>query len=275
MSIYSHDFIVHASKDRVISLITDPFLLSGVFGHINILQVYDKKEGKYVTPSSLSSPSNKFLVIYIFGTPDTRMSFFEGEMEGAIYTVEGVTYRGWTKGKKFTWEMRIQIKNIRPMETNVRIILTTEYKLSGLDKILGKTPFALAKHIVEDHIRPYLKYYLKTESRISIEDITPIKLFEKEGVFSQILPELTKASGNVEYGIIVVKGADISGELLIKNGRITKINVNYKGKEIQGQEGIFELLSLPSIVKITLYTVNIDEILMIRFKKHLFSNNSQ
>jgi len=77
-----HDVTIQASEDREVSLLTNPFLITGVFGHINILQVYDKKEGKYVKPSSLSGFSNKFLVIYIFGTPDTKMNIFEGEMEG-------------------------------------------------------------------------------------------------------------------------------------------------------------------------------------------------
>ena len=82
MSVYSHDITIRTSKDKVISLLTNPFLFAGVLGHISILRVYDHKEGKYVTPSSLSAFSNMFLVVYIFGTPDTKMNIFEGEMEG-------------------------------------------------------------------------------------------------------------------------------------------------------------------------------------------------
>ncbi|MEJ2777366.1 hypothetical protein [Stygiolobus sp. RP850M] len=58
MSVYSHDVTIQTSKDRVVSVLTDPFLLTGVLGHINILQVYDQKEGKYVKPSSISGFSN-------------------------------------------------------------------------------------------------------------------------------------------------------------------------------------------------------------------------
>jgi len=275
MSVYSHDVTIQTSKDRVVSLLTDPFLLTGVFGHINILQVYDQKERKYVKPSSLSGFSNKFLVIYIFGTPDTKMNFFEGKMEGIVYTSEGVIYRGWTKDQKFTWEMKLQTKAIKPMETLVRIIITADYKVSGLDKILGRSPFALAQHMVEDHIIPYIKYYLRTQSEIGIEDITPTKLLEEQGTFSQILPKITKASEDVEYGMVVLKGEDVNGRIIIKNGKIAKINVNSNGQTIQGQDAILELVSLSTTVRATLYGVYIDEVLITKLEKYALDNTFQ
>jgi hypothetical protein len=157
MSFYSQDVTIKAPKDRLISLIADPFLVSGIFGHVNILRVYDQKQGKYVGFSSLSSFSNRFLVVYIFGTPDTKMNLFEGEMEGPIFEANGIVYRGWTKDQKFTWEIRFEAKAVKPTETLVRIFVTADYKVSGLDKLLGRTPFALAQHIVEEHIIPYVK----------------------------------------------------------------------------------------------------------------------
>lgn len=275
MGVYSQDITIQTTKDRILSLLADPFLLTGVFGHINILQVYDQKEGKYVKPSSLSGFSNKFLVLYIFGTPDTKLNFFEGEMEGPVYTSEGIVYRGWTNDQKFTWEMKFQTKAVKPMETLVRIILTADYKVSGLDKILGRTPFALAQHIVQDHIIPYVKYFLKTPSGIGIDDITPTKILEEQGTFSQTLPKVTKASEDVEYGIAIIKGEGVNGRIIIKNGKITKINVNYKGQIIQGQDAILELVSLLTPVRVTLYAVYIDEVLITKLEKYALANASQ
>ncbi|MEJ2777365.1 hypothetical protein WIW52_00730 [Stygiolobus sp. RP850M] len=131
-------------------------------------------------------------------------------MEGTVYSSEGVIYRGWTKDQKFTWEMKLQTKAIKPMETLVRIIITADYKVAGLDKILRRRPFVLAQHMVEDLIIPYIKYHLKTQSEIGIEDITPTKLLEEQGAFSQILQKITKASEDVEYGIVVIKGKDVN-----------------------------------------------------------------
>jgi hypothetical protein len=220
MSFYSHEVTIQAPKDRVVSLLTDPFLLSGVFGHVNILRVYDKKQGKYVDLSSLSSFSDRFLVVYVFGTPDTKMNLFEGEMEGPIFEAGSIVYRGWTKDQKFTWGVRFEAKAIKPMETLVRIFVNADYYVSGLDRLLGRTPFALAQHIVEEHIIPYVKYYFKTESGIGLEGITPTKLLDEQGLFSQIIPKITKMSGDVEYGVAVIKGENVSGKMWIKNGKL-------------------------------------------------------
>jgi hypothetical protein len=254
---------------------TDPFLLSGVFGHVNILRVYDQKQGKYVGFSSLSSFSNRFLVVYIFGTPDTKMNLFEGEMEGPIFEAGSVVYRGWTKDQKFTWEIRFEAKAVKPMETLVRIFVTADYKVSGLDKLLGRTPFALAQHIVEEHIIPYVKYYFKTESGIGLEGITPTKLLDEQGLFSQILPKITKVSGDVEYGVAVIKGENVSGKMWIKNGKIAGIEVKHMGQTFQGQDAMLELVSLLTPVRVTLYAVYLDEALMSMLEKYVLASSAQ
>lgn len=275
MGVYSQEFTVRIPKEKVVNIMSDPFLFSGVTTHVTILRVYDQKVGRYVELPSLSGFSNKFYVVYIFGTPDTKMNFLEGEMEGPVYTAEGVIYRGWTNDRKFVWEMRNQIKAVKPSETYVRMTLSTEYRASGLDRIFGRTHTDLSRHIIEDHVAPYFKYYFRVGNGIAIEEVTPMKLLEKQGVFSQILPEITKASEDIEYGMAVINGDGIDGELLIKNGKVVKTEVNYKGREMQGQEAIFELLSLPSVVKVTLYAINIDEVLTSKLKKYIISNNSQ
>jgi hypothetical protein len=275
MSVYSHEVTIQAPKERLVSLMMDPFLISGIFGHVNILRVYDQKQGKYVGFSSLSSFSNRFLVVYIFGTPDTKMNLFEGEMEGPIFEAGSVVYRGWTKDQKFTWEIRFEAKAVKPTETLVRIFVTADYKVSGLDKLLGRTPFALAQHIVEEHIIPYVKYYLKTESGIGLEGITPTKLLDEQGLFSQILPKITKVSGDVEYGVAVIKGENVSGKMWIKNGKIAGIEVKHMGQTLQGQDAMLELVSLLTPVRVTLYAVYLDEALMSMLEKYVLASSAQ
>ncbi len=275
MPVYSQDVTIQAPKDRLLSLMTDPFLISGVFGHVNLLRVYDQKQGKYVDLSSLSSFSNRFLVVYIFGTPDTKMNLFEGELEGPILETGSVVYRGWTKDQRFTWEIRFEAKAIKPTETLVRIFVTADYRVSGLDRLLGRTPFALAQHIVDEHIIPYVKYYLKTESGVELEGITPMKLLDEQGLFSQILPKITKVSEDVEYGVAVIKGENVSGKMWIKNGKIAGIETNHKGQTLQGQDAMLTLVSLLAPVRVTLYAVNLDEVLMSKLEKYVLASSAQ
>jgi hypothetical protein len=275
MSVYSHEVTIQAPKDKLVKLMTDPFLMSGIFGHVNILRVYDQKQGKYVDLFSLSGYSNKFLVVYVFGTPDTKMNLFEGEMEGPILETSSIVYRGWAKDQKFTWEIRFEAKAIRHAETLVRIFVATDYRVSSLDRLLGRTPFALAQHIVEEHITPYIKYYLKTESEIKLEGITPTKLLDEQGLFSQILPKIKNVSGDVEYGVVVIKGENVSGKMWIKNGKITGIEVNQKDQTLQGQDAMLELVSLPTLVRVTLYAVNLDEVLMPKLEEFVLTNTME
>jgi hypothetical protein len=274
MSFYSQEVTIEAPKARIVNLITDPFLISGVFGHVNILRVYDQAQGKYVNLSSLLSLSNRFLVAYVFGTPDTGMNLFEGEMEGPIFGARSVVYRGWTKDQKFTWKIRFEVKAIKPVGTLVGISATADYRVSGLDKLLGRTPFALTQHIVEDHIIPYFKYYLKTESGIGLEGITPTKLLDEQGLFSQILPKITKVSGDVGCGVAVIKGENVSGKIWIKNGKIIGTEVNHEGQTLQGQDAMLELVNLLTPVSVTLYAVNLDEALMSKLK-NVHANTTQ
>ncbi|MFP3234285.1 MAG: hypothetical protein RXR08_11610 [Sulfolobaceae archaeon] len=217
--------------------------------------------------SSLSSFSNRFLVVYIFGTPGTKMNLFEGEVEGSIIETGSIVYRGWAKEQKFLLEIRFEAKAIKPMEMLLRIFMTAEYKVSGLDKLLESTSFALAQHIVEEHIIPYVKYYFKTESGLGSEGITPTKLLDEQGLLSQILPKITKVSEDVEYGVAVTKGENVSGNTRIKNGKIAGIEMNHKGQKLQVQVAMLELVSLLTPVSVSLYTVNLDEVLVSRLEK--------
>jgi hypothetical protein len=150
--------------------------------------------------------------------------------------------------------------------------VTANYKVSGLDRLLGRTPFALAQHIVEEHIIPFVKYYLKTESGIELGGITPTKLLDEQGLFSGILPKIRKVSGDVEYGVVVIKGENVSRKMLIKNGKIVGIEVNHGGQILQGQEAILMLVSLLTPISVTLYVVNLDEVLMSSLEKYVLAN---
>jgi len=248
---------------------TDPFLTAGVFGHVGLLRVYDPKEGKYVDFGKLSGFSNKFLSIYIFGTPETGISYFLGELEGPIYESGSIVYRGWTNERKFIWEARLEASAIRPNQTLMRINTSCDYKMSMLEKILGKSPFMLAQHLVEDHIVPYVKHYLNTKNEAGITEVTPLKLMEEQGLFSQVLPKITETMKDIEYGVVVIRGDKLNGKMIIKNGSISSIEVSDGNRLLQGENAMLYLVSLPQQVRVVLYTVNLDELISINIEKEI------
>ena len=239
--------------------------MSSVFSHNSILKVYDQKQKKYVNFSSISGFSNRFLVVYIFETPETKINLIEGEMEGAIFDPTGIVYRGWSKDRKFTWEIKFETKTINPKETLVRILTNATYKVSSLDKLLRRSPFALMQHIVEEHTTPYIKYYLKPG--INIDEIKPIRLLEENGIFSQISPKVTEISEKVEYGVAIIKGLNLSEKMLIKNGKISTIRIKYDNETLEGHEALLKLLTLTTPVDITFYTFNLDETVLSKLEE--------
>jgi len=61
----------------------------------------------------------------------------------------------------------------------------------------------------------------------------------------------------------------------IKNGKIAGIEVNHNGQTLQGQDATLELVTLLTPVRVTLYAVNLDEVLMSRLEKYVLANTAQ
>jgi hypothetical protein len=81
-------------------------------------------------------------------------------------------------------------------------------------------------------------------------------------------------SGGVGCGVAVIKGENVSGKIWIKNGKIIGTEVNHKGQTLQGQDAMLELVSLLTPVRVTLYAVNLDEVLMSSLEKNALGNTT-
>ena len=274
MPSYSKDLVINAPKEMLLRSMTDPFLVTGIFGHVGLLKVYDAKQGGYVDFNKLTGFSNRFLAIYIFGTPEEKIEFYKGELEGPIFESGSILYRGWTMERKFTWEARFEASYIKPNQTLVRVLASCEYRLSTLEKILGKTPFALAQHLVEDHVVPYINYYLKTKGEAEIEEVTPVKLLDEQGLFSQILPKVTETVKDVEYGVVAIRGEKLNGKMTVKNGTISGIELNDNGKIMQGENAMLYLVSLPQQVRVSVYSINLDNLISVNLDKDIIKTNA-
>ena len=179
MPAYTYEVKVQRPRERVVDLLSDPFLLSGVFGHVSILQAFDQKRHEFVSPDSLSSPATRFKVIYVFGTPDTKVYTSLGEMTGPKLSVSWVTYKGFSYDNKVKWTLNFDVKPVKPSITQVRIIVSAYYDTSFLDRLTGRRHFDLVEHIVKAHIIPYLRWYFKTESQSL--DLESVLKFSEEG----------------------------------------------------------------------------------------------
>lgn len=254
MSSYTYGVEVPTQRERVIQLLSDPFLLSGVFGHVGILQAFDQNKQEFVSPESLSSPATRFKVIYIFGTPDTKLFTSLGEMVGPEPSMSGISYKGFTYDNKVRWSINFEVKPVKLSVTQVRMVVSTEYDTSFLDKITGRKHFNLAEHVVNGHVVPYLRWYFKAESH-SLE-VEPVLKFAEEGLIGDLMPKVIRSIRDVEYGVVVVEGTDARGRIYIKGGRAEEGEVVVNGERLSGPEAIVRLLQVQSKGKVSVYTVD-------------------
>ena len=155
--------MVKAGRREVMGIFVDPFKLTGIINHINILQVYDENNNKYVTLDKVEKFPKKFRVLYIFGTPDTKLITFPGYMEGPQIIPSGVKYTGNSDDETFYWTLEIFVKE-RQEGSEIFFNMNSIYKPSFTQKILGKEvkmlkDFSFVEHVLSAHILPYFKFY--------------------------------------------------------------------------------------------------------------------
>ena len=255
---YNYELVIEAPKEAVLALVSDPFTIAGVLGHVAILLAYDYKAKEWMPPGSLSSPSDKFRVAYIYLDRE-KVSATLGEMKGPIVSVDSVSYKGFAYDNTLKWELNIYAKAIRASGSQVRISYLAENQRPFLARLIGRPHPSAPDHIVKDHIIPYLKLYFKY-NKVEVPGLLPAPVFSEEGQFGIVLARLMKVLKDVKYGLATIEGNEIRGKLLVKMGKVERVDVLHKGQIISTPEDLLLLLGVESPAKVSLYTVDVDSV---------------
>ena len=159
-NVSTYSAIIDAPKSVLFVIVSNPLFISGVLGHVSILEAYDPKKNDFVPPSVLTGLPTKFRVAYIFGTHEGKLATKLGEMEGPIPFIDSITYKGFTYDNKVKWELTFTFKELGPSKTRVTIINTTEVEEGLFSRFLGRDQFDVADHVVKEHIIPFIKLYI-------------------------------------------------------------------------------------------------------------------
>ena len=255
---YNYELVIEAPKEAVLTLLSDPFMVAGVMGHVAILLAYDVKANDWVPPGSLPSPSDKFRVAYIYLERE-KVSATLGEMNGPLVSIDGVSYKGFSYDNTLKWELHIYVKAIKASETLVRISYSVENQRPFLARLIGRPNPSTPDHIVKDHIIPYLKLYFKY-NKVEVPGLLPAPVFSEEGQFGVVLARLMKVLKDVKYGLATIEGNEIRGKLLVKMGRVDRVDMLHKGQPISTPEELLLLLGVESPAKVSLYAVDVDSV---------------
>lgn len=260
---YIQELELKGNKSQVLAFFMDPVRFTGILGHVNIVKIFDKSENKYVTMSDLKNPENKFKVIYVFGDPDSKVSYHGGIMEGPILLLNGgVEYKGETNDGKLVWKIDLLITEVGHL-IKLKITADVKQNLGFFSKILGNN-FDLAEHLVRDHIVPFIKFFFRPRS----EDFTNVnEVFRFKGSVEEILIKLREIITNITYGGIIIIGESCEIVASIINGEILHAQIN--SVDVQSGDVMTYLLKLKGDMELIAYSVIIEDLIFRSIKKKL------
>ena len=263
----NYEVVIDAPKSLLIMMASNPFFVTGVLGHISILEGYDPKQNKFVPPEELTTITTKYKVSYIFGTPESKMSIHLGEMEGPLTLVDTVTYRGFTYDNKIKWEITMTFNEISPDKTRVSIVSRTEEERGLFSRFLGRNQFNLADHAIKAHIIPFIQLYMTQMSQFRVAggqgSVEYRVLAEDEGLVSEVLAKLMRLAkeSNAEHTMIAIQGDGLKGKVVLKNGKPVESWFRCADGSIKtGNDAIVEALSSTAKGKGALYTVDVESL---------------
>ena len=257
---YKYEITVRASRERVVEILSDPFLFAGISGHMEIVKVFDSAVQDFVELAEAKSPTARFKVAYIFDIKDGKTSTEVGEMTGPVFTPEGVSYSGFTEDGKLNWSLNIEVKGITGTESQVRFSGNVECEESFVGRLLlkWKSCGELLEKMVKGHIIPYLFSFLRSTPSARLQ-VTPTLVYSEVGTLSEVMPKVFRAVQGVHYGMVVIIGEDVKGRLLIADGNISEMNVTMGLEVITDVSAIVRLLNSQSGAKVYVYSVNVEQ----------------
>ena len=249
----------------MIMMASNPVFVSGVLGHVSILEAYDPKQNKFVSPEELTSAPTRFKVAYIFGASESKVSVQLGEMEGPITYVDTVTYRGFTYDNKMKWEITFTFKEVAPGRTRVTVINKTEEERGLFSRFLGRNQSSLADHAIKAHIIPFIQLYMnhliQFRATVAQGSVEYRVLAEEEGIVSEVMAKLMRVAkeSNAEHAMIAIQGEGLKGKIVLKDGTPVDSWFRFGDNPVRtGNEAIIEALSSTSKGKGTLYTIDVE-----------------
>ena len=258
----SISFDVPSSVVKLLSRVSNPVLFSAVTAHILPLKAYSQQANDFVPLSALTSPSDRFRVIYALGLCDEEIHLSRGYLEKAGQTQVGLIYRGRTDDRRFNWEAVLEMLPVNDEKVRIQVLVTARYaipRLAGLGPGKLDVP-KFIEHILRDHVEPYFRlYYTGLTARSLNVEVTAVH--SAEGPLSDVLLQIWNHIENLGLGIVKFEGENIRGILSVKDGKIKDVRLFYNGKTLWNDEAIAKIMELSSPVKVSMYAVDTESLM--------------
>ncbi|ABP95600.1 hypothetical protein HA72_1443 [Metallosphaera sedula] len=164
-------------------------------------------------------------------------------MNGPNLSGGAIVYAGKSDDAKFEWRAEFIVED-SAVGSKIRVGLDVAYKSSTLDKLMGRSPFQLAEHFIQDHILPYVKLYLEKEQVVAPEPqgLPMTEVGRVEGEISEIATKIRQLMTNMKTGAIVIKGKNLRASIQVKDGKPSHMKMIRGNQVITGNDVLANLI---------------------------------
>ena len=236
---YNDEVIVNADKAKVVELLSDPVLVSGMLGHIALLE---RAEGE-----------NSYSVSLVL-TYQNRVIAVPGKMEGPSFHLSNISYNGVSNDGRVKWEIAFDVRERSKGTTTVRAFASFDVKASFFSRFssLPKAIAVMPEHLVKSHVKPYLSSFGGTsEERIELKPS-----FSKDGKLSEVLNRAMQVAKSAQLAVIVIEAGLMRGKIVVKGQKVGRIKafIGVRGVEVNSLEELLSLL--PNKGRVEVYTLD-------------------
>jgi hypothetical protein len=267
----SGEILLPQSIELLSSIVLNPFAVAGATGHIALTHAIDDRTFEVLSGISTEELYRMFHSLLLVPQSDkpTQMVVFKGIFEGPdlkfdTYQVNA-TYRGsWDDGK-IQITLTFTLSKKATGQTGLSITLEYTTKVSFLTRLSVVPIDEFFRNIVNKHLVPHFQLYIRSikfpeqreKAGKDAPKLEPQALFSNIGKVNEVLPEALRTAKKAQYSVIVIKGDDLKGYMVLNQGRVTKAWFLTNEGSLEGDQAILQVMTLDSPVEVTVYIIDV------------------
>lgn len=253
---YVEEIMLNLNKKQILEIITDPYRLAGIVGHLVLLRVKDGEDNKFKSPNLVKKPLNEYLGVLVFRDEGGDIETLDITLRGPTILPNSVGYEGKSNDNKVSFKLEFNFLPSSTSTTRLSIRGELNLKLGFFERMLSADirEAATPEHIIKAHITPYLK-----SLRAEKEELNLILLDSKELELEEAI-RLIKNLPKV-IGFISIRGEEYVFTGYINNGELFKEYLKFGDKEYTDEMALGKLLTLSGKVKVEVYEIPVYEFL--------------
>ncbi|MCY0883252.1 MAG: hypothetical protein OWQ50_05515 [Acidianus infernus] len=247
---YTEEVTVPIGKTYINTVLSNPYYISGILGHVTLLKVYDKVKNNYFPPSEVKEADNKFLSALVLQDEKGKVIVYQGEFIGPNVLPNYIEYYLKTDDEKIEIKLNFQLKE---RTDGTKINIGCEFiQRKGFFDFFSKNYGKFDEHLVKGHIIPFINSSLT-------KFIVMRKIYDETLELNEALIKLRELPKTT--GVIMIKSDSLDFTGYFNYNGMIGSELKYNNKLYNNAEALAELFKVRNEkVKMVIYEVPIHDI---------------